>query len=176
MGKAREYEKRDSGRENCCPTCGKPLQLRNCLNCGGKGFTRILLLFKRTCETCQGSGKVYRCPDYMSHLWGRLRAKPSLQDRFRAGQPLRTPPTPPKPVVPPPVRQPGRIPAAPPPSPPATPPVRGIRHTPIVSPASPPITPPVRRPGQIPAAPPASPPATPPVPPPVRPPVSPPVR
>lgn len=50
-----------------CQTCGKQLQAYRCYNCHGNGTTKFLLLFSRACETCNGSGKLYQCPDQSFH-------------------------------------------------------------------------------------------------------------
>lgn len=50
-----------------CQTCGKQLQARRCYDCQGNGTTRYLLFFGRTCETCNGSGILYECPDQILH-------------------------------------------------------------------------------------------------------------
>lgn len=51
-----------------CQHCGKQLQPCNCYECGGKGTTKYLLLFSRTCQNCNGSGIIYKCPDGLEHL------------------------------------------------------------------------------------------------------------
>lgn len=51
-----------------CQECGKPLQPYRCGRCDGKGTTRYLLLFNRTCQICDGSGTLHRCPDELVHL------------------------------------------------------------------------------------------------------------
>lgn len=51
-----------------CQKCGKQLQAYRCYNCKGKGRTQYLLLFSRACETCNGDGVLYRCPDQSNHM------------------------------------------------------------------------------------------------------------
>jgi hypothetical protein len=180
-------KKKKGKKGKLCPTCGQPLQRKKCSDCGGRGFERVLLFFKRTCSTCQGKGKVWQCPDEWDHVMAKYRVERpistgiGLQGRSRVPviSSSKAPVVPPVRIVgqptPPPITPPIRRPASPPASPPITPPIRRIRPAPITPPPSPPITPPVRKPItppiRIPAAPPASPPATPPVKPPVRPPV-----
>jgi hypothetical protein len=56
-----------------CPTCKKPLQATTCLACGGKCYHRQLLISKRSCTGCKGSGKEYNCSDQFSHYEDELR-------------------------------------------------------------------------------------------------------
>lgn len=51
-----------------CSHCGKPLQYQPCFICGGSGYSRELILIKKECEACQGSGKVWRCEDEFKHI------------------------------------------------------------------------------------------------------------
>lgn len=50
-----------------CQKCGKQLQAYSCYNCKGNGKTQYLLFFSRVCETCNGDGVLYQCPDQSSH-------------------------------------------------------------------------------------------------------------
>jgi DnaJ-class molecular chaperone len=58
--------------QRTCAVCGKPLELRECLACGGSGKVRAALVLKRTCERCGGSGRLWLCPDWIKHLAGGM--------------------------------------------------------------------------------------------------------
>ena len=66
-----EPRRKDKG---FCAKCRKPLQATTCLACGGKRYHRQLLISKRPCTRCNGSGKQYRCYDRLSHNENELRA------------------------------------------------------------------------------------------------------
>ena len=57
-----------------CPTCRKPLQASTCPGCSGKSYNRQLLISKRTCARCKGTGKEYQCANQVSHYEDELRA------------------------------------------------------------------------------------------------------
>jgi hypothetical protein len=63
------------GRQNngFCPECRKPLQATTCLACGGRSYHRPLLISKRPCTRCEGTGKEYQCSDQFSHNEDELR-------------------------------------------------------------------------------------------------------
>jgi hypothetical protein len=90
-----------------CPTCGRRLEPRTCWNCGGKGYTRRLMVFKRTCAACRGSGSLLQCPDHWAHLSSGIRSIPPFT-AAQGARPIRTPPVPP---VEPSSTSPGRLPA-----------------------------------------------------------------
>jgi len=50
-----------------CPTCRKPLIATTCMACGGKYYHRRLLISKRFCTRCEGTGAEYQCPYQLSH-------------------------------------------------------------------------------------------------------------
>jgi len=55
-----------------CPDCGRPLELRRCLACEGKGTIKEGLFSKReTCHRCGGSGRVVECEYELSHQFSR---------------------------------------------------------------------------------------------------------
>jgi hypothetical protein len=56
-----------------CLKCSKPLQATTCLACGGKRYHRQLLISKRPCSRCMGTGKEYQCADQRSHHEDELR-------------------------------------------------------------------------------------------------------
>ena len=51
-----------------CQKCGKQLQAYSCYNCKANGKTPYFLFFSRACETCNGKGVLYQCPDQFNHL------------------------------------------------------------------------------------------------------------
>jgi len=58
-----------------CSRCGKLLRQVPCLNCGGRGYRRGVLFWKKkTCEACHGSGAIARCPDSLAHAKEQLLA------------------------------------------------------------------------------------------------------
>jgi hypothetical protein len=56
-----------------CPKCRKPLQATTCVACGGNCYPRQLLISKRPCTRCKGTGKEYQCSDQFSHDKDELR-------------------------------------------------------------------------------------------------------
>ena len=57
-----------------CPKCRQPLEATTCVACGGKRYHRQLLITKRPCIRCQGTGKEYHCFYQISHDEDELRA------------------------------------------------------------------------------------------------------
>ena len=51
-----------------CSHCGKPLKYQTCFTCDGHGYSREFLLIHKECNTCQGSGRVWRCEDEFMHI------------------------------------------------------------------------------------------------------------
>lgn len=79
-----------------CRRCAKPLQRTVCLACGGKGYYRVWLFFRRDCEACSASGSVLRCPNEFQHIREDLKlphsyTAASLYKSFRYGTVPRTP-------------------------------------------------------------------------------------
>jgi hypothetical protein len=62
------------GEKEFCPKCRKPLQAATCPACGGKRYHRQLLIAKRLCLRCQGTGREYQCYFQLSHDEDELRA------------------------------------------------------------------------------------------------------
>jgi hypothetical protein len=58
-----------------CPDCAKPLQASACPACGGKCYHRLLLISKRPCTICKGTGKEYLCSDQLSHHENEIRLR-----------------------------------------------------------------------------------------------------
>lgn len=54
-----------------CSVCGKPLHIRTCFACGGRGEIGHFF-WKQTCGRCKGSGIEYECPDYFKHESERI--------------------------------------------------------------------------------------------------------
>ena len=50
-----------------CPKCGKHLKRVFCQECGGDG-TQGMWWWKKPCSCCDGTGHIWRCPDYFQHL------------------------------------------------------------------------------------------------------------
>jgi hypothetical protein len=67
--------KRRRKHKGFCPKCRKPLQATTCSDCGGKCYHRQLLISKRSCTRCKGTGKEYHCSDQLSHNEDELRAR-----------------------------------------------------------------------------------------------------
>jgi DnaJ-class molecular chaperone len=67
-----------------CSVCGKPLQIRTCFACSGRGDIGHFF-WKQTCGRCKGSGLEYECPDDFKHQRERIeRESRKYLDRFRA--------------------------------------------------------------------------------------------
>lgn len=63
----------DNNGPEHCSRCGKPFQQVTCLNCGGNGYRRGLLFWKKKiCGACQGRGTIRRCPDFSAHAREKL--------------------------------------------------------------------------------------------------------
>ena len=54
--------------QNLCRYCGRSLIAESCGYCGGSGEKRNYLFFKKTCDACNGSGVIYRCPNWINHI------------------------------------------------------------------------------------------------------------
>ena len=78
---------KEPGKRKLCEKCGKELKPVVCAECGGDG-TRGILSWKRTCQSCGGTGLVLRCPDAFkpSHLPTRI--IPSTPRQFNLRQTL----------------------------------------------------------------------------------------
>ena len=97
-----------SGLGRTCSRCGGELKQLSCFNCSGEGETRVLLFFKKTCETCGGTGVVWRCPDALKanhiqpiSLTG-LSKRGSFQNPIKTATPVLKQKQPQGPPVPPP--------------------------------------------------------------------------
>ena len=67
-----------SKREKYCSTCGQKLEANVCFSCDGSGTTGMWL-WKQTCQTCGGTGRIFRCPDNRAHRTGSFRSSRSRQ-------------------------------------------------------------------------------------------------
>lgn len=87
--------KRKENSKNVCDKCGSKIKYFQCSACGGSGYYREWIFFKRDCGLCSGTGKVLRCPNEFKHIiedlkLSRTLSTNSLYRNFRTNAPRRT--------------------------------------------------------------------------------------
>lgn len=68
-----------------CDRCAEQLEYVACRACGGKGYFRVWIFFKRECGVCSGSGSVLRCPNEYQHIVEdfKLSRRPSVSSLYK---------------------------------------------------------------------------------------------
>ncbi len=69
-------------KELTCSWCGERLNKYTCPWCRGRRTERKFLFFRGACENCEGTGVVYKCPNWKVHE-EQLRANFSKEFTFK---------------------------------------------------------------------------------------------